>query len=382
MLVYSFYVEDNRVKRYAETLVKKGFDVDVISLRRENQQFRARVNGVNVYRIQKRVKNEKAKLSYLLKLLLFFFNSLFFLTFKYLKSHYKIIHVHSIPDFEVFAAIVPKLLGAKIILDIHDIVPEFYASKFGATNSSFLYKSLLLCEKVAIAFSHHVIISNNLWREKLISRSVRPEKCTSILNYPDRNLFFKSTEKKENDKLVFLYPGTLNYHQGLDIAIEAFNKVREQAGNSEFHIYGEGPAKESLIRLVEKNGLQDRVLLKNPVSLDEIAKVMALADIGVIPKRNDFFAGEAFSTKSLEFMSLGIPIIVSRTKIDQYYFNDSVVKFFQPENPNDLAEAMIAMARDKSMRRKQATLALKFVENNNWQFKQNLYLGLIDKLTK
>ena len=46
------------------------------------------------------------------------------------------IHVHSVPDFLVFAALVPKLLGARIILDIHDILPEFYASKFGASKDS------------------------------------------------------------------------------------------------------------------------------------------------------------------------------------------------------------------------------------------------------
>ena len=51
--------------------------------------------------------------------------------------------------------------------------------------------------------------------------------------------------------------------------------------------------------------------------IDQIAEVMANADLGIIPKKNDPFGGEAFSTKTLEFMSLGIPIILSRTKIDK-----------------------------------------------------------------
>lgn len=43
-----------------------------------------------------------------------------------------------------------------------------------------------------------------------------------------------------------------------------------------------------------------RVFMNDPVTLDEIVEIMTNADIGVIPKRNDDFGGEAFSTKTLE----------------------------------------------------------------------------------
>ncbi len=73
---------------------------------------------------------------------------------------------------------------------------------------------------------------------------------------------------------------------------------------------------------------------------------MSMADAGVIPKRNDDFGGEAFGTKTLEFMALGVPIILSRTKIDSYYFNDSIVTFFDPENDQDLADSMLQLIRN------------------------------------
>lgn len=66
--------------------------------------------------------------------------------------------------------------------------------------------------------------------------------------------------------------------------------------------------------------LSDRILIKPPYPLREIAFVMANADLGVVPKRNDSFGGEAFSTKILEFMALGIPVVVADTKIDKCYF--------------------------------------------------------------
>jgi hypothetical protein len=101
-----------------------------------------------------------------------------------------------VPDFEVFAGLIPKIMGARVILDIRDIVPELYGSKFRVKAGSFLFKTVVMVEKASAAFSDHVIISNDLWRAKLVSRSVSKEKCTSIMNFPDPTLFFKRLSKK------------------------------------------------------------------------------------------------------------------------------------------------------------------------------------------
>ena len=380
MLTYSFYESDNRVRRYAESLIRRGHAVDVISLRREGQREYDELNGVNINRVQKRVRDEKGKFDYLSRILKFFFRSAALLTRKHLERPYDLVHVHSVPDFEVFAALVPKLLGARIILDIHDIVPELYSSKFKVEKDSSVFKALVMAEKASIGFSDHAIISNDLWRGRLVSRSVAREKCTSILNYPDGHLFCTKGCKKNSEKTVLLYPGTLNHHQGLDIAIKAFSKIKDAAPRSEFHIYGDGPAKAGLAEQIRLHGLEDRVFLKDPVPLNEIVDIMAKADIGVIPKKNDDFGGEAFSTKTLEFMTLGVPIIVSRTRIDRFYFDDSTVKFFEAENVDDLAAAMLALIRDKSMRDRLAAKGMAFAKQNSWEVKQHLYLDLVDEL--
>ncbi|MBD3347437.1 MAG: glycosyltransferase WbuB, partial [Chitinivibrionales bacterium] len=120
MVAYAFYEPDNRVRRYAETLVNEGWDVDAIVLRQDGSPARATVKGVNVFKIQKRNFSVKGKSSYLRNLLGFFFHSMAFLTKQCFTRRYDIIHVHSVPDFEIFAALFTKLFGAKLILDIHD----------------------------------------------------------------------------------------------------------------------------------------------------------------------------------------------------------------------------------------------------------------------
>ena len=108
MVAYTFYEGDGRVRRYAETLAKRGDYVDVIALRRKGQANYEMINGVNIYRIQERILNEKGKLSYLYRLVTFLIISSIFLSKRNLKNKYDIIHVHPVPDFEVFAALLPN----------------------------------------------------------------------------------------------------------------------------------------------------------------------------------------------------------------------------------------------------------------------------------
>jgi glycosyltransferase involved in cell wall biosynthesis len=382
MLAYNFYDYDNRVKRYAETLAQRGDYVDVIVLRQEGFASYEKVKGVNVYRIQKRIRNEKWQLSYLYRLLLYMFNSTVLLTRKHLREPYDVIHVHSVPDFEVFAAIFAKFLGAKIILDIHDIVPEYYASKFNVSRSSFLYRALIAIEKISIAFSDHVIIANHLWREKLISRSVKEDKCSVILNYPDQNIFFRRPKSVVDSKFIMLYPGTLGKHQGLDVAIRALAIVKDEVPELELHIHGGGAETANLKNLCKKMRLENRVLFKPFLPMEQIAETMANADLGIVPKRRDSFGDEAFSTKILEFMALGIPLVVADTKIDRYYFDESMIQYFRAGDANDLAKCLVMIIDDSEARKRLVENGLKYIEENNWDMHKSSYFELINKLLK
>ncbi len=379
MLSYSFYDMDARVSRYAQTLARRGDHVDVISIGRQSQADFERMEGVNVYRVQKRERNEQGKLDFASRLLRFLINSARVLNALHRKNPYDVIHVHSVPDFEVFAAWLPKLRGAKVILDIHDIVPEFYASKFGGGQDSLWYKMLIMIERISGAFSDHVIISNHLWGNTLC-RSVNPEKCSVIMNYPDETIFHPRPRSSRNGKFVMVYPGTLNWHQGLDVAVKAVQRIRTRAPQVEFHIYGSGDSQGTISDLVGSLSLEESVFLHDMLPKEQIAEVMAKADVGVVPKRNDAFGGEAFSTKSLEFMSLGVPLVLSETKIDRYYFNDSVVRFFESENVDALASAVLDLIDHPNLRKTLSENALKFVEELSWSQKKSEYLDLVDRL--
>jgi glycosyltransferase involved in cell wall biosynthesis len=382
-LAYTFYEGDNRVRRYAETFSSRGDTVDAIVLRQNGAEKKCELNGVRILKIQKRNANEKGKIEYLIKLLTFFINSFFILTLNNFKKKYDIIHVHSVPDFIVFTTIFAKLSGSKIILDIHDIVPELFASKFKVNQKSIQFKMLLLVEKLSTNFADHVIVANHIWYNRLINRAVSPTKSTVVLNYPDPKIFNTNNDCrkiKNNDFLTIVYPGTLSRHQGLETALRALEILKRKNFKVKFKIYGKGTDENYLIELTKDLDLLDVVTFNEIVPIHKLPEILMEANLGIEPKSSKTFANEALSTKIFEFMIMGIPVIAANTLAHKHYFNEKLIMFFESDNYYKLADCIELLWKNVHLREELIINSKKFINENNWQIKQKIYLDTIDKL--
>jgi glycosyltransferase involved in cell wall biosynthesis len=384
VLAYTNYESDGRVRRYAETLTGRGDLVEVIALSSGNVPLGTKnIGGVTAYRIQRRETDERHKWTYAWRLLRFMVVSSAFLARRHRQMCYELVHVHNIPDFLVFAAWYPKFTGAKLILDVHDVVPELFASKFEATADDYYVCLLKRIEKASAAFVDHVIVANHLWHKKLIERSVPEEKCTVFLNHIDPAMFYRRSRTRNDGKLIILFPGTFQWHQGLDIAIEALAHIKAKVPNAELHLYGGGGGggtEGQLAELANRLGLNGRVKFCGGVPFDQIADVIANADLGIVPKRASSFGNEAYSTKIMEFMSQGVPAVVSRTKIDNFYFDDTVVRFFASGDSQAIADAMLDVIENRELRETLVRNGLDYAARNNWDCARHDYLTLVDSL--
>ena len=383
MLCYSHYQTDARVTRYADSLAERGDHVDVIALRRASESpSEEKLGKVNLICPQSRVgKTEQSPLAFLLPLLRFLVSSSFLITKRHFRQRYDLLHIHNMPDFLVFAALFPKLTGAKVVLDIHDIVPELYESKFASQSRSLTLTALKYVETLSARFSDHIIISNHLWQDKFAERNNAAAKCSVFINNVDSQIFSARLRHRNDGKIVILFPGGLQWHQGLDIALRAFQEVNRQLPQAQFHIYGDGIMKPSLLALAAELGFNGNVRFFDPLPVREIAAVMAEADLGVVPKRADSFGNEAYSTKIMEFMSMGIPVVISNTKIDKFYFDNSVAHFFESGNPDSLAEAILEVLRNEALRQEMVARASSYAARNSWDSRKEDYLRLIDSLS-
>jgi glycosyltransferase involved in cell wall biosynthesis len=157
-------------------------------------------------------------------------------------------------------------------------------------------------------------------------------------------------------------------------------KVLSQLPQAEFHIYGIGSEHASLKRLARDLGIEKAVRFQEGVALDDIPQIIADADVGAVAKRADSFGNLAYSTKILEFMSQGIPVVLSRTEIDSYYFDDSVVSFFESGNVDALAAALVDVLQNDVRRQQMVARAFEYVARNDWKSRKADYLQLVDSL--
>ena len=216
--------------------------------------------------------------------------------------------------------------------------------------------------------------------EKYQARTASQGKCSVFINNVDSRVFQPVPRTRQDGRQIVIFPGGLQWHQGLDIALHAFKKVRQELPQAEFHIYGDGNMKPSLVALAAELGFNGEVKFFEPVGVRQVARIMANADLGVVPKRADSFGNEAYSTKIMEFMSLGIPVVVSKTKIDQFYFNDSVVRFFESGNSDALAAGMIEVLQDANLRRSLVENASIYSARHSWKQRKADYLHIVDEL--
>ena len=380
VLAFTDYESDGRVIRYSKTLVDRGDCVDVFACCDEDEgPSESLVDGVRLNKIQARKRKlTGGPISYFFPLLIFAIRSSYHITKNHLQKRYDVVHVHNIPEWLVFSAWLPKLMGSRIILDLHDLVPELFDAKFRKSENKLLVWILRKLERLSCWFSDHVIISNDIWKNTVIARSVNSTKCSVFVNNIDPELFYPREKSRVDNRKIVLFPGTLQWHQGIDIAIRAFPKVRAAIPAAEFHIYGGGGVVDDLKALATELDLEDIVLFKEKVPITKMPQIIADADLGVVPKRADSFGNEAYSTKIMEFMSQRLPTVISRTAIDTFYFSENETVFCESGNVDQFAEAMIKALTDESLRERLIENASAYVARNDWNSRKQDYFEIVD----
>jgi glycosyltransferase involved in cell wall biosynthesis len=352
MPVFSYYPFDPRVRRAAEALVEEGHSVDVICLKDKGEKSTGSFNGVNIHRVSL-IHKRGGYLRYVYHYTMFFI--LVFLTLNRLdlRRKYDVVHVHSLPDFLVFVAIIQKLKKRKIILDLHEVMPEIYAARFKKKMDSSLVKFVCFLERISCSFAHHVITVNDARREVLEGRSVPHKKTSVIMNTPDDRVFVKRNvddfvrRLHLEDKYITVYVGGINPERNLEVIIKAMALLKKDVPEIFFVMFGHSYGQEGshyvddLKTLAEKQGVSDSVFFGGRLAGEEVAGYMDLAHFGVISYIANPMTELAMPNKVFEYISLDVPIISCRLKGLYSLMGDEAAVYFEPENEKELAEKIL-----------------------------------------
>jgi glycosyltransferase involved in cell wall biosynthesis len=381
MLAYAHYISDARIKNYVRTLEDKGHHIDVIALRsKEEGAIEERISGTT-FRIMAKYQG-KSKLVYIWSYLMFFLKSSLLLARHAFAQRYDVIHVHNMPNALVFAAAVPKMLGARIMLDVHDLMTVNYMAKFNVTENNLVVKVLKAEQKFSALLADHIFCADHNQRDYLIEHcGVEKDKITVLLNLPNVKLFRTIVPQKKTDAFRIVYHGTIAHRLGVDLIVRAMAKVVTRVP-AELWVYGAGDYLPEVLALSSELGLERKAHFSGTFfPVEKIPEMVCGMDVGIIGNRRNLACDKyMLPVKLLEYVYLGIPVVAPRLEVINYYFDETMVRFYDPENVEQMANAIVELFYKPDERQRQAHAASSFYQNHNSQAQAEQYLQFISAL--
>jgi glycosyltransferase involved in cell wall biosynthesis len=345
MVTFSPYPFDPRPRRAVDALVGEGASVDLICLGSKNAPRREVLHGIDVLRVPLK-HDRRGKFQYAYRYAAFILTSSVIFALRSLARRYDLVYVHNMPDILVLSSLIPKALGAKVVLDLHDPMPELMMTIFQVPQGSKSVQLLERLERWSIARADLAITVNLACKRIFSSRSCPPEKIAVVMNSPDGQIFpirtlpsDTPTNRVGSKRFVIMYHGSLVERNGLDVAIDALARVQGAVPNAELRIFGsKTPFLERVMEAARNKGLREAVHYLGPRTLEDLVTEIENCDLGVIPNQRNAFTEINTPTRIFEYLALGKPVITPATLGVQDYFSKGSLLFFEPGNPDDLAQ--------------------------------------------
>jgi glycosyltransferase involved in cell wall biosynthesis len=316
----------------------------------------------------------------------FLIRAMFAATRVHRRRHYGLVQVHSMPDYLVFAATPMKMAGVSVLLDLHEVMVEFFKTRFPGAANPITNGLLRLQERMSIAFANEVMTVCDPFAERLLRNGLKPERLTVVMNSPDLRLFdptaYERREFMADGTLRIIYTGALTPIYELDVLLRAIAVVRRARPKLQIKadFYGRGDSRESLEALAAELGIADLLTMPGRIPIDEVAGRVAGSDIGVAPTRLDPFTEMTLSGKVLEYAAMGKPVVASRLPSVAGYFVPETLSFYDPGDPDSMAEAILRLVDDKRETAARVERTGRRIEELSWARQFESYRRVVERL--
>ncbi len=365
----------------AEALAGRGHNVDVLCLRLPGQAPTETLAGVDVVRLPEMRHQGAGAAAYLKEYARFFFLAGRELRRRHRRAPYALVQVHNPPDALIFATLPLKLARVPVLLDLRELMPELFMSRFALARGSIGVRLLTWLERAACAYADTVFVLHDRHRRIMVDRGVPSRKLVQVMNCPDERIFDPARAgagRAADGRFVVIHHGGIMQRYGVDLLVRAVAQVRPEIPGVALELYGAGDYRPAVERLAAELGLADVVHFHGQQPIEQLPAAIRAADVGVAPMRQDVFTDCGLPTKLLEYVSLGVPAIASRTATTADYFDESMVLLFEPGNAADLAAQLLAVYRDPAAAQARAAQARSFTARHNWQGERATYLQAVE----
>ena len=274
------------------------------------------------------------------------------LAVRFLFSPPDVLHVQTLPmltwstPFDLWFVLWCRVRGIKIVLTVHDLLPHDTGQKHKA-------KFFKLYHSVDWIICHSDYIRDSLVAEFLAKR----ERISVIPHGP---LFYDlmqlttqnapAVEKSAPGVVHFLWQGIIHPYKGVDLLLDAWQRVEALGCAHQLVVAGTGPVEEMrrIRQQVESLNLKNVVLKLEFVSAVELVQLYRDADIVVYPYRAITTSG-ALATG----LALGKAIVASDIPVFRELLVDhNNALLVDLRRPDDLAKALVELAENPSLRKR------------------------------
>lgn len=304
---------DRRVWNEATTLRRHGYEVAIICPTGVGCETRYEfLDGVHIYRHRLPFEASGAK-GYIVEYAAALLSQvLLSLRIKF-RHGFDVIHACNPPDLIFLVGWLYKLFGVRFIYDQHDLCPELFEAKFG--RRGFLYRVMLLLERLTFRTASLCIATNESYREIAIGRGGKPaDRVFVVRSGPsdDRMKIVPPDETLKRGKRYLIgYVGVMGQQEGIDLLLAAVRHLVTAMGRDDIHmlIMGSGPALEDMQQKSAEMDLADCVEFTGRVSDEFLMRALNTADVCVNPDTPTEMNDKSTMNKIMEYMAVGKPIV-------------------------------------------------------------------------
>jgi glycosyltransferase involved in cell wall biosynthesis len=171
------------------------------------------------------------------------------------------------------------------------------------------------------------------------------EKIRLVPNAVDTDRFRPLDEPTDN---LIIWVGRFVPEKGLEYLLEAAKIVLNNFPDVRFLLIGYGPQKAKIMKLTLDCGLLGKsIFFSHSLSRNEIAKIMGKGTIFAFPSLK-----EGLPLSVLEAMACGLPVVgFDVSGVRDLVYHGETGFLVPPRNSKALAEAIMCLLNDKSLRR-------------------------------
>ncbi len=415
MIAYTHYRTDPRCRREATLAASAGWDVHFYALSRGGRPDERREDGITLHELPLDRYRGASSGAYIMSYLRFLWLASRAVTRHHRRASFGIVHVNTMPDFMVGAAQLTRAMGAKVILDIHDVMPELYMSKFGLSASHWKIRLIRAIEVFSARLADAVMTAEHPKHDLLVEHGIPREKITVLLNLPDEALFDRAADRtatkptsasatsasvgrapaaarspgqdgtsaKDIDReFRLVYHGTIAHRLGVDLVVRAMKILEKSHPYLRLQVLGEGDQLPELRRIARELGLGERVTLSGRFQpIEEIIPLLCTSHLGVLATRIDAGTEYMLPTKLIEYLVLGVPSLVVPTRTVRHYFGEENPLYIAGATPEAVANRIAwAVAEYPAVQAATASIRERFMNRYRWETHKQVYLDLLDDL--